>query len=189
MKHKGKLLTLLLVTIFVTVSVLVSQIPADTIVDLIGEHNAVGLMFVLGLIGGFTTFSGIPYHFVLMSLAAGGITPWLLGIVTALGVMIGDSVMFGVSKQAGKLVSGRVATWLTNVATALGARPRLLTPALVLYGTVSPFSNDFIVASLSIMGYRYRQIIIPLTIGNMLYNIALAYLGYYYYDVIIGWLG
>lgn len=189
MISKAKLLTLLLVIVFLTVSVTVSQIPAETIVATIGDNNAVALMFILGLIGGFTTFSGIPYHFVLMSLAAGGIAPWLLGIVTALGVMIGDSVMFGVSKQAGKLVSGRVATWLTTVATALGARPRLLTPALILYGTVSPFSNDFIVASLSLMGYSYRRIILPLTAGNMLYNIALAYLGYYYYDVIIGWLG
>jgi len=189
MSTRTKLLTLVLLLLFLTVSITVAQIPAETIVDTIGSNNAVLLMFVLGLVGGITTFSGIPYHFVLMSLAAGGVTPWLLGIVTALGVMCGDSVMFGVSKQAGHLVSGRVATWLSTVAEALGAHPKLLAPALVVYGSISPFSNDFIVASLSLMGYRYRQIIVPLTMGNMLYNIALAYLGYYYYDVVIGWLG
>ncbi|MEC7668335.1 MAG: hypothetical protein VX622_04610, partial [Pseudomonadota bacterium] len=65
--------------------------------------------------------------------------------------------------------------------------PRFVTPALVAYGTVSPFSNDFVVASLSMGGYGYWRTILPLTVGNIFYNIALAYLGLYAYDTIIGW--
>lgn len=187
--RKSALITLLVAAIFLTTTVLLARIPAETLVGYIGAENAYLLMFGLGLIGGFTTFSGIPYHLVLMSLAAGGGVPWLLGIVTASGVMVGDSVMFGVSKRVGGLVKGGLRDWLESVATIIAHHPRLLAPVLIVYGSISPFSNDFIVASLSMMGFSYKKIIIPLTFGNMLYNIALAYLGYYAYDVVIGFLG
>ncbi len=172
----------------ISVGIAIAMIPTDTIVAYIGVDRAPLLMFLLGMIGGLSTFTGIPYHLVLMGLAAGGATPWLLGIATASGVMVGDSTTYLLSREAKQLVSGKVTIWLGMVARTLAAHPRLITPVLMLYGTISPFSNDFIVASLTLMGYSYRRIIIPLTIGNTFYNIALAYLGYYYYDVVIGWL-
>jgi membrane protein YqaA with SNARE-associated domain len=52
---------------------------------------------------------------------------------------------------------------------------------------MSPFSNDFAVAPLSMIGYNYWRTIVPLAIGNTFYNIAIAYLGLYAYDTIIGW--
>jgi membrane protein YqaA with SNARE-associated domain len=181
------LLPALAVTVFISIGLVFATISTDTIIAYVGIERAPLLMFLLGMIGGLSTFTGIPYHLVLMGLAAGGATPWLLGIATASGVMVGDSTTYLFSRQAKKGVSGRVKRWLDSVAHVLARHPRLLTPGLILYGTISPFSNDFIVASLTLMGFSYRRIIIPLTIGNMLYNIALAYLGFYFYDSWVGW--
>lgn len=139
-------------------------------------------MFVLGALGGLTTFSGVPYHLVLMSLAAGGLNPIALGVVTALGVMLGDSTMFLMSKKVAHVLPVSIRHSLSRLSLWLDKWPVLLTPALVLYGTFSPFSNDFIVASLSLLKYSYRRIIIPLAIGNILFNIGLAYIGIYGYD-------
>ncbi len=183
------LLILGVLTILIVFSYIFSTIPTDTIVSYVGVERAPFLMFLLGMIGGLSTFTGIPYHLVLMGLAAGGASPWLLGLSTAVGVMIGDSTTYFLSRGVKTSVSGKIATWLASVSETMSAYPRLLTPGLVVYGMMSPFSNDFIVASLTLMGYSYRRIIIPLTIGNIIYNIALAYAGYYYYDVVIGWFG
>jgi membrane protein YqaA with SNARE-associated domain len=176
---------LLIATLFVGSGLLFASIPTETIIAYVGIERAPLLMFLLGVIGGMSTFTGIPYHLVLMGLAAGGATPWLLGVATAAGVMVGDSTTYALSRQAKQVVSGRLASWLTDVSHVLARHPRLLTPALVLYGTISPFSNDFVVASLTLMGISYRRIIIPLTIGNMLYNITLAYVGYYAYETVV----
>lgn len=181
------LFTSTLIVIFVTISILIGNIPTESLVAFVGDENIFILMFVLGLVGGLTTFSGIPYHLILMSLASAGASPILLGIVTASGVMIGDSVTYGLGKRAGKILGPRVKNILNHLKSALETHPQILTPALILYGTISPFSNDFVVASLSFMGYTYKKVIIPLTIGNVFYNTALAYLGYYYYDTIISW--
>ncbi len=177
----------LVIVVFIAISVALALIPASTIVKTVGSDNAYLLMFVLGGIGGLTTFSGIPYHVILMSFAAGGINPILLGGSTALGVMVGDSTTYLISKRVGDTVPLSLKHWLDRVARFLDQRPRLLTPLLILYGTVSPFSNDFIVASLTLTGHSYWRIILPLAIGNTIFNIGLAYLGLYAYDSIMAW--
>ncbi len=174
------------IAIFIFISFTVAQIPTNTLVDWIGSDNAWLLMFVLGAIGGLSTFVTIPYHVVLMSLASAGINPILLGTATALGVMLGDSAMFLLSKQIKKGLSEKHTKRIDSLAHVVKKHPRLLTPGLVAYGMFSPFSNDFIVAGLTLMNFKYLRIIVPLAMGNIVYNIALAYFGLYMYQTIFG---
>lgn len=186
-RRSAILKTAVVICVYLAISFTLASFPADTIIDKVGSDNAYVLMFALGMIGGFTTFTGIPYHFVLMSLAVGGLDPVALGVCTAVGVMLGDSTMFLIGKQVKDSLPPRVVATIDHFAEYLLKHPRFVTPALVAYGTVSPFSNDFVVASLSMGGYGYWRTILPLTVGNIFYNIALAYLGLYAYDTIIGW--
>lgn len=169
----------------VAVSLTLAQIPAETIVATVGADNALYLMLILGLIGGLTTFSGIPYHLILMSLTAGGLSPVLLGVATATGVVCGDSIMYVFSRKVAEALSPAQLATVSRLTTRIHAHPHLITPGLFLYGLCSPFSNDFVVATMALAGYSYRRIILPLYLGNIGYNIALGYLGYYAYDWII----
>lgn len=177
---------LLILGIFVAISIALGSVSSETLINFVGSDNAFVLMFALGIVGGLTTFSGIPYQFVLMSLAAGGINPIGLGLSTAIGVMIGDSTMFFISKKLKTALSSKTQKIFKKVYKYLEPHPSLINLGLFLYGLLSPFSNDFVVASMSIMGYSYRKIIVPLAIGNIFFNIGLAYLGLYAYDSIIG---
>ena len=179
--------TALLIALFIGMSIAFTLIPSDRLVDFVGSNNAFFLMFVLGMIGGFTTFTSIPYPIVLLSLAAGRVNPIGLGLATAFGVMIGDSTMYLIGRNVRRSLPPHWQTRVDRLTDFIERHPRWVTPTLICYGLFSPFSNDFIVASLSIAGYSYWRIIIPLTIGNIGYEIGLAYLGYFAYDRIIGW--
>ena len=176
-----------MLAVYLGVSITLASFPADTVIDALGTSNAFGLMFLLGMVGGFTTFTGIPYHFVLMSLAAGGLSPVGLGIATATGVMLGDSTMYLIGNRVKDTLPPRLLATMDRLAGYLLRHPRLVSPALVTYGAVSPFSNDFVVASLSVVGYSYWRTILPLALGNTFYNIGLGYLGLYAYDAILDW--
>jgi len=174
--------------IYLGISLTLASIPADTLIDAIGSNNAFLLMLALGTLGGLTTFTGIPYHLILMSLAAGGIDPIGLGFFTALGVMAGDSTMYFIGSKVKGSLPPRLLATVNQLSIYLQNHPRQITPMLIGYGAFSPFSNDFIVGSLSMTDYSYWRTIIPLAIGNIFFNIALAYLGVYAYDLIIDWL-
>lgn len=179
---KNRVRALIAVCIFITVSVTVARIPSDTLIDFVGAENAYVLMFTLGIIGGLTTMTGIPYHVILMSLAAGGINPILLGFTTAMGVMAGDSTMFFIGRRVRDALPEFANHFITHFKTHIERRPTLLAPGLFCYGMLCPFSNDIVVGSLSVMGYSYWRIVLPLTLGNIGFNIALAYIGIYAYD-------
>ena len=188
MRRPGAVLrAAVVVGVYLTISLSLASLPAETLIDTVGSDNAYLLMFVLGMVGGFTTFTGIPYHLVLMSLAAGGLDPVWLGIATALGVMTGDSTMFVIGSRVKDSLPPRWQATIDRLSGLLLRHPRIIAPALVVYGTFSPFSNDFVVGSLSVAGYAYWRTILPLTLGNTLYNIGLAYLGFYAYEAILGW--
>ena len=89
-----------IVSFFILVSSAVASIETDQLIGFIGEDKAWLVMFVFGMVGGFSTFVAVPYQVVLMSFAAGGINPFILGISTATGIMIGDSLMFLIGQKA-----------------------------------------------------------------------------------------
>ncbi len=184
---KKKYKTILFVTGFVSLSVFFMWLPMETIVDKIGSDNAYLIMFVVAMVGGMTTFSGVPYQFLLFGFAHAGVDPILLGTVTALGVMAGDSTSYLLGRQSSELFTGRVKVALGYVSGYLSDRPRLVFPLLFVYGSVSPLSNDFIVISMGIARYSYWRVIVPLLFGNVVYHIGLAYLGIYAYDTIAAW--
>jgi len=160
-------------------------VPIQTIINSVGTNNALVIMFVVAMVGGVTTFSGVPYELLLISLAYGGMNPLLLGVVTATGIMIGDSVSYVIGRQGGMLFSPRVHAFFIKISTFLEEHPRLVFPGLVLYGAFSPFSNDFIMIATGLSGYAYLRTIVPLWIGNIIYHTLMAYLGIYAYSAIM----
>lgn len=58
-------------------------------------------------------------------------------------------------------------------------QPWVVPSALFLYGSLIPFSNDFIVISLGVAHYPFWKVMIPLGLGNITFNIWLAFAGAY----------
>lgn len=182
---KARIQAFVAVSVFVLVSIAIASIGSEQLIAYVGSENAYLLMFMLGTIGGLTTFTGMPYHMVLISFAAGGLNPIFLGLSTALGVMLGDSTMFFLSKKVAPALPEHVLHITERIGAFFSAHPQLLAPALFLYGAFTPFSNDWVVGSLSVSGYSFRRIMIPLTLGNIVFNIGIAYAGIYAYDAIL----
>lgn len=179
---KKRIRAFALILLFLTVSITLALISPENIIEHIGTSNAVLLMFIFGTMGGLTTFTGVPYHLILASFSAGGVHPIILGTATALGVMIGDSTMYFLGKNIAPALPVHFSQAVQKIGDFFDTHPTLFVPTLFLYGSVCPFSNDWIVASLSIHGYSFWKIITPLALGNIVFNIGIAYLGIYGYD-------
>lgn len=163
-------------------------IPSDTLIAAVGTENVFLFMYAIAFLGSITTFASIPYPLILLGLASGGVNPLQIGLVSALGVITADTFTFFAARKGSALLGERLQASLTQLALYVERYPRLVTPGLVLYGTLSPLSNDFAVISLSLMRYAYHRVVLPLAVGNVVYNVGMAYFGVYAYDFVVNLL-
>ena len=183
--NRKRAISYLLIGALVAVSLMLVAIPTDTLIGYVGTENVFLFMFLIAFVGSLSTFASIPYPLILIGLAAGGFNPLLLGLTSATGVIMADSLTFLVTKRGRTLISENTVRSVDIAAAYIKKYPRMLPPGLVLYGTMSPLSNDFAVISLSLMKYKYIRVIPFLALGNIFYNVAIAYFGVYVYDWII----
>lgn len=148
----------------------------ETLISHIGVQNSYLIIFFLALIGGLTTFSGVPYHLVLISLASGGTNPFLLGLITSIGVMIGDSTSYFLGFEGRDIIPKKIQKFLEKIFKFGSRYPKFMPVFFFLYASLTPFSNDFIVISAGLAKYPFWKVMIPLALGNMIFNIGLAYL-------------
>lgn len=158
----------------------------EKLIELIGVNNTYALIFTLAFFGGLTTFSGIPYHLVLITLATGGLNPLFLGLSTAFGVMLGDSTSYYIGYQGSLIIPQGLQKILQPIRSFALKHPKTLPLFFFLYGSLVPFSNDFIVISMGLSQYPFWRVMIPLGLGNLVFNISLAFLANHAYSFLQG---
>jgi hypothetical protein len=183
---KEKLGAVAILVVTIGLSLLLVSIPTEKLIAYVGTDNVYLFMYLIAFIGSITTFASVPYPLILIGLAAGGIDPLFIGLTSALGVITADTFTFYAARKGRALLGERLQNSMVTIASYVEKYPRLLTPGLVLYGTLSPLSNDFAVISLSLMRFTYYRVVVPLAFGNVAYNVGMAYLGVYAYDWIMG---
>lgn len=185
-KHLKKLFGWSAILLTIGSSLYIASLPTETLLRFIGTDNVYIFMYLLAFIGSISTFASIPYPLFVISLAAGGFSPVSVGLSSAFGVLTADTLTFYSVKKGKALMSTKLLRAIDGLEKYVKKYPRALTPGLFFYGVFAPLSNDFAVISLSAMNYKYSKVIPPLALGNIIYNIVLAYLGVYAYDWIVG---
>jgi membrane protein YqaA with SNARE-associated domain len=159
--------------------VFVFFIGTEVLIDYVGLQNAYILMFLVAALGGVSTFNSVPYLALLVVLATAGVNPILLGLASALGVMSGDSFSFLMGRQGSALLPISLQPFFTLVKKVAENRPRLFLCICFFYGALCPLSNDFITIAAGMARITYRHVMIPLALGNIVFNISVVYLSLY----------
>ena len=157
--------------------------PAN-IVEYFGIHNGYLLLFIITFIAGVSTFTSVPYQVVLVALAAGGLDPFVLGAVATMGDMLGDATSYYLGYY-GRAMLPEEGRWIQKKIQAVAKKhPRLLPLVFILYGSTAPLSNDVLTIPFGIARYPFFALMIPLGLGNLIYNTQLAYFGEQIFSVL-----
>jgi membrane protein YqaA with SNARE-associated domain len=181
-----KIVALLPLILGITVSIIfIFFIGPEALVDYIGLQNAYGLMFLVAAIGGLSTFNSVPYLAVLFVLANAGVNPFLLGLVSAVGVMCGDSFSYVLGRSGETVIPESFKFVFANIKSFAQNHPKLYPLFCFVYGALCPLSNDFVTIASGIAKIAYKKVMVPLALGNVVFNIAFAYVSVYASD----WVG
>lgn len=169
-----------LVTVFIGWTVAIYQFPPAQIVEKLGINNGYATTFVLAFFGGLSTFISIPYHLVVFTLAAGGLNPFVLGTVAGSGVFLGDTTSYFIGYSGRDILPSNLQQIFQKFCGWCITRPSWLVPlAIFSYGALVPFPNDFLVISLGLARYPYWKVMLPLSFGNVIFNIGVSLAGSY----------
>lgn len=162
-------------------SALIYQFSPIEIVENLGVTNGFAIAFITAFLAGVSTFTSVPYVFVVVTLGAGGLHPFFIGLVSAFGLFLGDSTSYLLGYYGHHVVPNGLQEELQKVHAWLMARKRawVIPIFIFLYGAFFPLSNDLVVISFGLARYPFWRAMIPLTLGSVVFNIMLAYFGKY----------
>lgn len=166
-----------------------SYVDTQSLLTWIGLENAYLMMFLIAFAGGLTTFNFIPYYSVIILLVTAGLSPLYVGIASALGVMFGDSFSYYMGYSGGTVIPQKFKYIFEKISSFAIRKPKTFLLGSFLYGAFSPLPNDLITVSAGIAKIPFIKVMIPLVLGNLVFNIGFAYLSLYgnqYLNIIFG---
>jgi len=143
-------------------------INPQAIVAKLGATNGYNILFLLGMIGGASTFTTPSYFIALTTLSIGGLNPFLLGLAGGLGITIGDTIIFFIGLSAGKKAPDKFKERVQKLEKRLEKKPKWVVN-LILYSYIgfTPLPNEIATISMGLIGHKKRIILFILLLGNI----------------------
>lgn len=147
---------------------LFKYVNPQELVAKIGATNGYTILFLLGLIGGASTFTAPSYFIALTTLSIGGLNPILLGLAGGLGITIGDTIIFFIGLVAGRKAPEKFKERLEKIEKRIEKKPRWFVNILLYsYIGFTPLPNEIATIPMGLIGLRKRRIILFLFLGNI----------------------
>ncbi|MFC1741899.1 hypothetical protein ACFL3V_05165 [Nanoarchaeota archaeon] len=158
-------------------SVLLSFKTPQELVEIIGLRNGYVLSFLFGAFSAAATLTTVSYYPAIITLAAGGLNPFLLGLIAGIGMTIGNSLYFFLGGRGRAVLSGRFHKQAERMLKWIQCHPSWAVQVLIfLYVGFTPFPNNLLTAAGGVMEYPFRKVLPPLLLGNIVLTASLAYL-------------
>lgn len=162
-------------------TIILYQLSPSHLVEHLGVKNSYAVAFLLAFFGGLSVFTAFPYYLVIATLGAGGLNPFLLGLTAGMGVIMGDSTSYLIGYSGREVVPSYLQNYFRKFCEWCLSNKYSFPVSifLFLYGALVPFPNDLIVIPMGLARYPYWRLMIPLGIGNIAFNIGMAFIGAY----------
>lgn len=163
-----KTVVYILIALLIAWSIALFFIDVGVFIQAIGIQNAYIILFLVALVSGTSFLTSASFYAVFISYANADLMPLALGIVGGLGMTIGDSIYFYVSRKAGDVMRLSKNRTYDRIFKYISKLPHwgvyLFT---YLYTSFSPFPNDILMVALGVLQFRYSRIIPIIIIGNI----------------------
>ena len=148
----------------------------DGIIPKTGIHSPYILIFIVALTTGASMFTTSSFYVTLSLIALQGYNPWLLGLISGTGIMLGDTFFYYLGKEARYLDWFVKTKFYKKLCSFVISKPKHVIQIFVfLYAAISPFPNDIIMMILGATNYKYKDFIIPLFFGDVLFMTFAAF--------------
>lgn len=170
---------LLLAALLIAWVAAITLVGPTVIIEYLGVRNGYLVALVVSAVGGFSLLTSGPLIATIAALAYAGLDPIVLGILSGIGMTIGDSVYFfiGIRGKAA-LEDSASGERRAKIEEWLRTRPKWMVPFVVyVYVGLTPLPNEALLLSLSVAGGKFSYVLPSLLLGNITLATAIALAG------------
>ena len=184
MKKKLKFggIIIFVVAIFVAVILAANNLAENSAIQsIVGDWGYFGVLIV-AIIAGLNTFVPLPSAtFAPIFLAAGlSIIPIIM--VMAIGTLIADGLGFALGHASRELVKEKYPRIFNYFYNLQNNNKKWVLPLVICYAAFVPFPNEAILIPLALAGAKFRNLLIPLIVGNIAHQALLVYLQHFFLE-------
>lgn len=179
-RRTKKILGFSLIVIFLLfLFTLLYFINPEKIIDTIGVNNAYLIAFFISFFGGFSSGGSITFISILITFVSGGVNPIYLGIISGIGLAIGDLIMFYAGSMGRDLIGGKYNEKINKIANLFESKAILkkITPAVAyLYIGFTPLPNDILILFLAGIRHPLKNMVWIIILGDLTFALMITLL-------------
>lgn len=175
-----KTILFLKVALFISIFILAFWLSKDSqdhpfVSNLVSRFNYLAV-FVIGVIGGLNLAVPIPGVVFMPLFLDEGLNFWAVILTITAGMLLADSFAFLLGKTGRHILFSfkNQNRFFQRMEKLRGKNKKLPYLFLFIFATLAPFPNEVLVVPMGLMGYKIKNMIIPLVAGNFLFNLFYA---------------
>ncbi len=187
LKKWGYFLDGVVITLIVLWTLFLVTHSPESVIEIIGVTNGFLATFLVALLGGLATITFISIFPTLISLAAAGLNPFLLGLAAALGMTLANILFHFFGVRGSNLATAGMQKQLDHLMAWIKRSPDWFLPITIfIYIGFTPFPNNVLTISTGLIGCPYKKVLPPLFLGNLALMTITTYLASIGYAIITG---
>jgi membrane protein YqaA with SNARE-associated domain len=156
---------------------LAAEVAGSEVARGIAETYGYYGVFILAVISGFNLIVPIPAVALMPVFVVAGLDIGTTILVIAVGMTIADILAFLIGTSGRQLLEAKRqrVPMLDKLTKFRERNARLPLLVMFLYSAAVPFPNEVLAIPFGLMGYRIRDIILPMLLGNLVFNAIAAH--------------
>ncbi len=142
--------------------------------NLVSQFGYIGVL-VVAIVSGLNVLVPVPAAAFVPVFAAAGLHIWLIIGVLVIGTTIADLIGYYVGRWSKEFVQEHYPKTFRKMKILDDSHHNWVLPLVFVYAALLPFPNEAIIIPLALIGFRFRTFLIPLILGNIVYQTALAF--------------
>jgi len=165
----------LIIGIFIAVLFVANSLANNpALIEFVTGFGYIGVTLI-AIVAGLNTFVPLPAATFTPVFIASGLTIPLIIFFLALGTLIADFIGFMLGHVGRDLIMAKYPKIFSFVTNIQENHQRLIIPVVILYASFVPFPNEAILIPLALAGTKFKSLIIPLIIGNIIHQAVIIY--------------
>ncbi len=166
-KRKKIILTISIIALTAW-AIFLFSIDINWLLASIGIQNMYLILFLIALLSSTSFLTSASFYATFLAYVSLGFDPLIISIIGGIGMAIGDSLFFFISRHAGDVMSMSNVKLYNKIFKQISKLPTwgvyLFT---YLYASFMPIPNDILIIMLGVLKFRYSRVIPILIIGDI----------------------